>query len=350
MKNILMLSNTLFQLMTLVKIVYDNDNTNDEFDIILSDHTKIQKEILGRVKQCNLFKDVYYKETLNFAWIRKKSIRSIPKYILNKKKHYSDIKNFVKKHYDELYVANMDSNYTELLIKYLKKNNPNLKVYIFEDGFMNYSEDFCKLIDSLDKDIYESINGIYLFEPENSVINGRIDSYHIKKIDKKDEKLKGIYNFIFDYTKCEDNYTERVIFFEESVYHDGYTEFNDLELLNQVSDILGKENIFVKRHPRGNSNRFVELGYKTNKDFSIPWEIIVLNNNFENKILITICSGCILTPYTVFNDNVYGVSLVELVNKCGIITERYANDMKNILGKYKEKYHVIKNIDELKNI
>ena len=69
----------------------------------------------------------------------------------------------------------------------------------------------------------------------------------------------------------------------------------DEEILDKISNIVGKDNLFVKIHPRNPINRFKRKGYKTNENTTVPWEIVALNMDIENKVLLTIASGSALT-------------------------------------------------------
>ena len=66
-------------------------------------------------------------------------------------------------------------------------------------------------------------------------------------------------------------------------------------MVNKIAEVVGKENIFVKIHPRNKVNRFQKLGYVTNQNTEIPWEIIALNIPISEKVLLTIASGSALT-------------------------------------------------------
>lgn len=54
---------------------------------------------------------------------------------------------------------------------------------------------------------------------------------------------------------------------------------NDVELIEALADKVGKQNMMVKIHPRNPVNRFEKLGYKTNHNTAIPWEVIVMNTD-----------------------------------------------------------------------
>ena len=96
-----------------------------------------------------------------------------------------------------------------------------------------------------------------------------------------------------------DRYDRPVLFFEESYPCDG-VEIGDVALMDRVAELVGKENIFVKVHPRNRENRFEQAGYATNRDTAMPWELIVLNSSFERTLFMTVGSSAATNPYTIF--------------------------------------------------
>ena len=118
----------------------------------------------------------------------------------------------------------------------------------------------------------------------------------IKKVQKDDKEYINMLNVIFGYNSMNDIYDKKIVFFEESYYADG-NDIGDVEIVNYIASVVGKENIFIKIHPRNPINRFAELGYKTNRNTVIPWEITAMNEDFSDKTLITIASGSSITSY-----------------------------------------------------
>ena len=111
---------------------------------------------------------------------------------------------------------------------------------------------------------------------------------------------------------------------------------------------MEKNNIFVKIHPRNRVNRFRELGYKTNIDTSVPWEIIAMNIDISNKVLITIASGSALT--SLVNMSTKPKRIIMLMNCDGIEKEKLTPSLP-ILEKVAEINSGVvflpQNIDEL---
>lgn len=115
--------------------------------------------------------------------------------------------------------------------------------------------------------------------------------------------INPILNKVFSVKECRDSYDRDVIFFEESYYNDGILT-GDVELVENLAKIYGKDNIIVKVHPRNKENRFKKLGYTTNVDLTIPWEAIALNiEGMENKTLVTMTSTALISTYLCIKSN-----------------------------------------------
>jgi hypothetical protein len=116
----------------------------------------------------------------------------------------------------------------------------------------------------------------------------------MKKMDATDRELVTRLNRVFGYEESKDSYDRKIIFFEESYFADGY-DVDDVACVERLAEICGKDNIMIKIHPRNKENRFRGLGYKTNENTFIPWEVIALNLDLTQKVLITIASGSAMT-------------------------------------------------------
>ena len=160
-------------------------------------------------------------------------------------------------------------------------------------------------------------------------------------------------NCIYDYLNVQsspDKYDERFIFFEESFACEG-NPINDLQLLQQISDIVGKNNIVVKTHPRSTEERFKKNGFKTNTNTVVPWEIVALNlTNIEEKIFIGVCSGSMFNPKLIFDLNVNVVSLHQLIPREFLTSLTFSSDFwgvfQKIFNMYPHNFKICTNIHD----
>ncbi len=304
--NVLMLCRTSYQLMTAVRIKllkHKSDNVDiGLFDTIANvQHLSELIKISGLFKECFLYKIKAYTP----AGIRLR-INMFTKSI--------DCK--TNKSYEIIYLSNVsfrqcwiENRLIKKLSKSTHKKNKSTSLYMFEDGFSTYSEYSSELFKLLNESRgikkiickylyseYYKLKGIYVYSPELMLWKPVFEILPIKKVQKDDKEYINMLNVIFGYNSMNDIYDKKIVFFEESYYADG-NDIGDVEIVNYIASVVGKENIFIKIHPRNPINRFAELGYKTNRNTVIPWEITAMNEDFSDKTLITIASGSSITSY-----------------------------------------------------
>ena len=326
MKKILIICNTPYQIfvatwmrMTILQ--------NDLVDIIISDHMNSGETLAKNAQKTGLFHEVFFVKTKNMHLDRKERwLECVLKPNIVLKRYVT-----LKQKYDALYAANIDQ-FTRLVYHTIvnetmsKIKNKNLKIYLFEDGLSTYSKLFeqyyhyakpkkhRKLFFYNPKQIFGNLSAIFAFDPQCFMWEPHTEIISIQKIDNTNEAFKCAINVIFDYDKMTDVYDRKYIFMEESFYAEG-DQINDVEILEKIADCVGKENIMVKIHPRNPVNRFKELGYKTNKDTFVPWEVIVLNQNMEDKVLLTVASSSVINPIRLFGQKTKVYSLYQCLDK-----------------------------------
>lgn len=199
------------------------------------------------------------------------------------------------------------------LWRYLHCRNPQIKLYLFEDGFATYSDfygnTFLKLLYPTDAihrwtrkrtfDAFYHIDALYCFHPEQITWNTDFPAKQVPMLQAMNISFLKQLNLALGYERTTDCYDYKYIFFEEAYFADGH-DIDDVLVVEHLAKIVGKDNIFVKIHPRNPENRFAKLGYTTNHDTAIPWEIIALNLDLREKVLLTIASVSVITPYYLF--------------------------------------------------
>lgn len=322
--------NTVFQLLvvTWINHRYFNDGQSDVF---ISNHMNGGENIAKQMNEYGEFNNAYYIESHALSYYEVKETKF--DHLKNELNPISTLeKTFnIPLEYDDIFVNNLDG-FTELYFRAVEKRNQNVKVHIFEDGLStyaklygsdyyscghpNYDKLHCLVYDHIYKKKYlkDYIKDFYLLTPELLQWELDVPVNKVEKINPKDNIYLEICNKVFGYYDTVDNYDKKYIFMEESFFADG-KPVPDVELVNELAKRVGKDNIMVKIHPRNPINRFAELGYKTNKDTGIPWELICMNtSNIEDKILLTISSGSIINPIMIFGIPVKAYSLYDVVS------------------------------------
>lgn len=185
------------------------------------------------------------------------------------------------------------------------------KISMYEEGASSYSRiyenavtmrrmnpsKFKRLYYRFSPHVLARFEKFYFFDPNLCLWDTKSELIEIPSLIETKETIGPILNGVFSIENCRDNYDKKVIFFEESYYNDGILT-GDMELVEELSQIYGKNNIMIKIHPRNRENRFKMLGYTTNTDFTIPWEAIALNTEgLDSKILVTMTSTALISTY-----------------------------------------------------
>lgn len=356
-RNILFVCNTVFQCITAITLKY-NEFANDNVDIIISDHMNDSYTLYKRIKSINLFNKIYYVRSAGYSYYKE----NIPKNKVEKliAEAFPKLVGFeIEKAYDILMIYNHD-RFAQTLFSELIKKNKHIEVKLFDEGLSTYTDIYQKIISNISKKrrylsvltrrkfIHERVNGIYLFEPDLLCWNSPYPVHKIKKADKDDTEYKKLLNKAFGYEEIQDKYDKKFIFFEESFYHENI-EIGDVELVEKIGQMVGKENIFIKIHPRNPNNRFEKLGYATNKDTGIPWEIIAFNKDFSDSIFVSISSSSVLTPRILFGQK----TQTYLLHKCLKVESPFATTsaqeyFDKFLEKFGENLYILDDIEQIK--
>lgn len=94
---------------------------------------------------------------------------------------------------------------------------------------------------------------------------------------------------------------ERIIFIAQCFYFQGLPS-NEIELINIISDLVGRDNIIVKTHPRATEDNFSYRGFKVMEQTTIPWEVYSMLDGLKNKICVSIFSTSLLLPYCLYRN------------------------------------------------
>lgn len=330
MKRNLFIVNTYFQLITAINLSLNNlkNNTND---IILTDLSVDMDVKIDKIRNTGIFNKVYFlncKKILN-----QNKLKKLLYYFQNNpfSQNYTD-------KYDELIFYNFDL-ITFSVIDQLIKKNKDLKCSKFDEGFDTYTVAPCNIniikkiirLISCKKNLDNVISKLYIYYPELLCYETDLVIEQIPNLDKDNHILRNNLNLIFDYKKM--NIKQKYVFFEESFLCDN-KGVEDLDLIKNIVDIVNKDNIIIKLHPRNGVNRFKELGVDTIQNIGIPWEIMQMNEDFSDKIFLTISSGSVLASKLYFHENIKTYLLYNCTQKLSpAVTDNY----KKYIDKLNEK-------------
>lgn len=349
-KKVLALCGSPYQILVVNKVV-DDFYKEDDVTLILCDTIANVFDVYQNARKEKRFKNVYLWNVKDrFSTNRKHFyLQAIQGYSASRR--IMNVYNGLKEKY-EVFLYSNTSAVVMHTMNVLKKNSSNILFEMFEDGFSTYSLYTGNFFDSLRKlkkfpyRIFRDTSRLYVF---NDDIMGWTPKFEIKRITTDFEKdTQERINRIFSYKTLTDDYNKKVVFFEESYAADGKV-IDDLELLEEISKIVGKNNIIVKIHPRNPTNRFSKSGYITNTNISIPWEVIVLNMHNEETVFVTIASNAAMNPFFLFGKK----NLVVLLFKCtdrseSLYTSIIDYDSK-LCAQYSKTFFIPESVSQLKD-
>lgn len=309
----LFIINTVYQLFIAINMRLHSipDNTAD---LVVSDHTPGLKKYIDTLKESDLFDSIFYLKSLEVD----KYFWGVPND--GKNDTFANSKSILKRTfseptlqyniYDTIYTANFDA-----YIKMVHKMYPNIRICQIEDGAAicaidwksiqnkwNYIEGF--------NDIYDKVEELWLYSPD---LMGYKCSAQLMKLPTilQDAATIKIFNDIFKYSPIE---FPRFVFVEQSFEVDGIKN-NDLEFMQLTFDIVGYDNLYIKPHPRNTIHRPFAFGLSKKLDDSVPFELMLLNNNnYSDSIYITVDSGSLISTRVIFEQDSAAVFLYKAIS------------------------------------
>lgn len=304
---VLFICTTPYHVLVSTKIMLVNHD-NDIVDILITDAMANPEVMTENIRKCNMFNRVYLYRRRRYVKKWYESDSFIDRILIKFKPYFIKVNVLVKDLYDIIYLPN---NYDWVMNQILKYNRIKLQnlgrtpsYFLYEDGTQAYSKEneiffekfkrpISKFLCKKKYDEYLGIKGIFMFIPKLIEWKPDFPVHTIEKISQNDDAFVDTVNKIFNFTATNDNYSKKFLFFEDCYFADG-KDIGDIEVINDIVSIIGKEALYVKIHPRNPINRFKKIGIETNTNTEIPWEVIALNMNLEDKVLITISSSAVL--------------------------------------------------------
>ena len=301
MKKIICICNTYYQLifaLQLKKTVY----ANDYIALLLSDHSKNALSICRNLEQYKCFDEIKYVETKSIDY----------SFSLNPYAGNKAIKQILKKIkvdcFDEMLVFNLSKS-TYLFFSHFCKRNIHIKVHRFEEGVLSYNTQICKLIPLTSSlhvnrliypllkffrkyDMMAKLEKFYCYYPE--IYNGNLHAEKIPLIQVRSDVAE-IVAGAFGVNGCELKYEEKYIFFTSVYDFEGGEAIGELELVRKIADVVGKDNLLIKMHPRDTRTVYADEGFHIDTNSSIPFEALLFAHDFSDKVLLTATSGAVLS-------------------------------------------------------
>ena len=315
MKNIIFCIDSYYQLIVSINLVV-NIYKNDNVDLVLINSTDGLKEICKKLITTGLFKNVFLAETyLNKTNLNSGRIERLPKYFIYL---YSmiDFEGYTKKvllidmipYYDELFFYGYRP-LIQCIFNACRKVNPKISCYRIDDGMGTYIREWNTPKSEIRKAIEIIMFYVSGFEQIEKYVSGfyvpRVDliryelKYKVLKIPSYDDiSLINILNKIFNYKENKFESGKSVVYFGQ--YGKELVD-RDKAFLEVISKIIPKENIIIKVHPRTKHTLYEGLGIDIIKQSKIPWELFMINRQFQDAIFVSQFSSAVNSSRVIFS-------------------------------------------------
>ena len=359
MKKVLIVSQNPFQTMT--AIIMRKQQLHDcACDIVITDRSSDMETRAEQIRRLGIFCNVYFVHTM-VCWNNLDSpihhIRQSKCILLG---CHLDEMEAIPGDYDEIYTLAVSCVVTEM-IKKEHRCGKEPDIYLVEEGYGSYTSIYrnrvfgsnhgrakvWKLRSRLagEKTPPELIKGIYLYLPELYAWDIQLETKRILRPDfDAYPELKEQINFVFRYNGEARFFENKVTFFEGADFQDT-GDNRDLELIVGLAEMIGKDNVIVKLHPRTQVNRFEQYGITTADKLGmrqgVPWEVIVMNMETNaNCVFVTVNSGAVINYSFLFDKGYRTVLMIKCLGGSGSaddgarmqFLERYAKSIPEVLA------------------
>lgn len=357
-KHLLFLCGSSFQLVSAlnIKLHYYPDVTAD---LLIHSSTQIINAV-DRIEKANIFQKIIvsnYKHNVDYSKIIEMPIaeRSLHP------ERYEHMPALCAQ-YTDLFISVCKYHYHQMIYYYLVNAGKKPAVHIYDEGVSNYTDNLkaheYRMIDHScypdDKRFHANIDSIFLYAPEFYCGSSKILIVPIPRLSSDDTELEKMLLSIFG--KCELP-NEKYLFFNEPFAEDEKIS-NEIQILDAVAAIVGKDNIALSVHP--DSAKMEDIyrlhGYHIFSDNGVPWELIAYSSKIDNKVLMSISSSTIYTPLLVCGKTSKSISLLNVMKLSKRSYARF-QEYQRLLGKIQAAsnkdgitFYIPNTLLELKNI
>lgn len=275
-------------------------------DIWVSDHSRNMEKVCNNLREVGYFDNVKYINTKTNAYNTnvKKIIMDVISYgILDFYECDVDL-------YEEIIFYGIDLNIYGIY-NYYSSIGHHVVWSRFEEGLFSYETDFSfgrrvkltkRVREMLRKtDICNQISRYYCFFPELKMNKWKWDIIGIPQNMVCDKEFVNNFNKIYNYIPS--NIPQKYIFFASATDIEG-NPYGETELVLELVEKYGKQNFLVKMHPRDNRNVYEQNGISVMRESFIPWEVMQLNMDMNDKMLLTSNSGAFISICAICGTNV----------------------------------------------
>lgn len=205
--------------------------------------------------------------------------------------------------YTDVYM-HLDTTGCHLIYYALRAKGIDPNLYMIDEGTASYTRPLTPNDKTMfnhtrrgKENFYAKLKGVYFYCPE-MYVGGRADMplFPLTKVNQLPEDKQRLMRSIFPTTE---QIREKVIFFEGCFHSDGLI-CDEYDLLMKIVDRVGAENVIVKRHPRVKIDRYTERGIHVMGETNVPWEVMLMSQSLEGKLLVSVASFTCMSPLVIY--------------------------------------------------
>ena len=279
---------------------------------MLSNHTDFSA-ILDNVVATGIFRKVYYVDDKKVS----KTFISLDKqkrFIFSRNVHDFWETELDVEYTDYYYGHNILAN--KLYYYYLVKKQGNIVPHSFQEGASSYMADMWKIGtgDCLDHTYYKDksllamIKDMYMYLPDKLLFTSKVP---VCPININSDRLREVIKQIYSPPPLP---SQQFIYIALCSEYQGVSS-NEVEILDKIADIVGKENIAIKNHPRCDIDKYTYRGYYV-MDSSIAMEAYMLDPEIKKKILIAPLSTSLISATFLLDD--YNAIIIRDLIRCDL--------------------------------
>ncbi len=270
----------------------------EEADVYITKTFSGAEDTAVRLRETGLFRNVYLEEDvlLTYPITVKKCFNTV-------RNGHDLVKKLSKRHYDYAYYNNSGWLVNSVFYTGFIKGNPECKHRFIEHSFSTYLTPYGMkpwyLRPLIQLTGFRCMDGtmleaLYVFDPDLIKVHQDGEIRIMPQMDRTNKRFIDALNHTFSFDPANNEFADKQIFIMEQ----GPLKAEiDMEAFwSSILPLLDHKKTIIKPHPRQKQSALQSRGIDISKSQGIPWEVIALNTNMEEKTQITIFSGSCITP------------------------------------------------------
>lgn len=322
-------------------------------DVYITKSFAKAEDVASRLRKTGVFKNVFLEEDVLLTYPI-----TIKKCCAVVKNGRQIVNHIAKRKYDYAYYNNSGWLINSIFYTGFMKGNSACKQRFIEHGYNTYLNEYGKkpwyLRFLINIAGYKCMDGsmleaLYMYDPALLKVHQDGEIRTMPYMDKNNKLFIDTLNYIFEFDPTKNEFlNKKIIIMEQGPLKE---KFDIEKFWNNILDCINKENAIIKCHPRQKQSALQKSGITISKNNTVPWEIVALNTDMENKAQLAIFSGSCIIPKTCCNIESTVILLYKLLPvDYSFIGEKVVKLTQEIGLKYKNpgRFFVPESIEELK--